>query len=134
MTISELLIKFSDPGVIQSLSMTDKMVAGAVTTILGMGITFSALIILQFVISWMNTLLNRSTEKTTTREPHKNTPETQNQPLQDNTELIAVISSVIAMQMTTSVDNIVIKNITRTENLTPVWNRAGIAELMNNRL
>ena len=133
MTISELLTKFSDPEIIQSLSMSDKMMAGFVTIILGMGITFSALIILQFVISWMDKLLNKSTKKTIppARSPGKTKPETRPQ---DDKELIAVISSVIAMKMATSVDNIVIRNITKTAPSTPVWNQAGISDLMNSRL
>jgi sodium pump decarboxylase gamma subunit len=136
MTISELLTKFGNPEIIQSLSMSDKMLAGLVTVCLGMGITFSALIILQFIISWMDKLLNRSTKNTEPplNAPHITTPETQPQTIQNDTELIAVISSVIAMQMATTVDNIVIRNISKIESSAPVWSRAGITDQMNNRL
>ena len=136
MTISELLKKFGDPDIIQSLSMSDKMMAGLVTICLGMGITFSALIILQFVISWMDKLLNRSTKKveTTSNLPEKTEPEARPENVQDDKELIAVISSVIAMKMATSVDNIVIKNIKKTKSSTPAWSQAGITDLMNSRL
>jgi len=136
MTISELLKKFGDPDIIQSLSMSDKMMAGLVTICLGMGITFSALIILQFVISWMDKLLNRSTKKVeaTSNLPEKTEPEARPENVLDDKELIAVISSVIAIKMATSVDNIVIKNIKKTKSSTPAWSQAGIADLMNSRL
>ena len=136
MTISELLTKFGDPEIIQSLSMSDKMMAGLVTVCLGMGITFSALIILQFVISWMDKLLNRSTKKAATASnlQEKTASEAKPENVQDDKELIAVISSVIAMKMATSVDNIVIRNIKKTKPSTSAWSQAGITDLMNNRL
>ena len=136
MTISELLTKFGDPEIIQSLSMSDKMMAGLVTVCLGMGITFSALIILQFVISWMDKLLNRSTKKiaATSNLPEKTDPEASPENIQDDKELVAVISSVITMKMATSVDNIVIRNIKKTKSPTPIWSQAGITDLMNSRL
>ena len=136
MTISELLTKFGNPEIIQSLSMSDKMMAGLVTVCLGMGITFSALIILQFVISWMDKLLNKSTKtvETASNRPDKTKPDATPQNSRDDKELIAVISSVIAMEMATSVDNIVIRNIKKTEPSTSVWSQAGITDLMNSRL
>ncbi len=136
MTISELLTKFSDPEIIQSLSMSDKMMAGLVTVCLGMGITFSALIVLQFVISWMDKLLNRPANKAEIASsiPEKTEPEARPENIEDDKELIAVMSSVIAMKMATSVDNIVIRNIKKSKPSTSVWSQAGITDLMNNRL
>ena len=136
MTISELLTKFADPEIIQSLSLSDKLLAGLVTVCLGMGITFSALIILQFVISWTNKLLNKTKKNVGVTSPVslKAVPDIQARKIQDDCELIAVISSVIAMQMATSVDNIVIRNIKQTEPSAPAWSRAGITDLMNSRL
>ena len=58
MIVTELLAIFADPNAIHSLSSSDKLLAGLITTILGMGITFSALIILQFIIAWMDKILN----------------------------------------------------------------------------
>jgi sodium pump decarboxylase gamma subunit len=138
MTVTELLARFANPEVMQSLSITDKLFAGLITTILGMGITFTALIILQFIISWMDKILNKSspkpekeaipaipTEKPTAVEPVSS---------QDDSELVAVIATAIAMKMRTSVGNIVIKNIERVEDHSPAWNRAGIIEQMNSRV
>jgi len=111
--------------------------AGLITTILGMGITFVALIILQFIISWMDKLLNQQKLETTPAEatgPITNKlPASQKEQAMDDNELVAVIAGVIAMKMKTSVENIVIKNIVKLEDRTPAWNRAGIIEQMNSR-
>jgi sodium pump decarboxylase gamma subunit len=137
MIVTELLAIFADPNAIHSLSSSDKLLAGLITTILGMGITFSALIILQFIISWMDKILNTK-KATPTKAPitaptTEQLPKTQTKSYQDDNELVAVIASVIAMKMKTSVENIVIKNIEKLDNHSPAWNRAGIIEQMNSR-
>jgi sodium pump decarboxylase gamma subunit len=137
MIVTELLARFADPDVMQSLSISDKLTAGLITTILGMGITFSALIILQFIIAWMDRILNR--KETVPAEPIPIGPIAEQQPAdrvesrRDDNELVAVIAAVIAMKMKTSVDNIVIKNIVKLDDRSPAWNRAGIIEQMNSR-
>lgn len=137
MTVTELLARFANPDIIHSLSLSDKLWAGLVTTILGMGITFAALIILQFIISLMDKTLNNSKTKITSKAPIgpiiEASPDSKPEPYQDDTELVAVIASVIAMKMKTSVSNIVIKNIEKVEDHSPAWNRAGIIEQMNSR-
>jgi glutaconyl-CoA/methylmalonyl-CoA decarboxylase subunit delta len=136
MTVTELLARFGNPDIIQSLSISDKLMASLITTILGMGITFVALIILQFIISIMDKILNNSkatTNAAATVTLAKKSPVTKAEPQQDDNELVAVIASVIAMKLKTSVGNIVIKNIEKTEDHSPAWNRAGIIEQMNSR-
>lgn len=139
MTTTELLKQFADPNVIQSLSITDKLIGGLITTLLGMGITFIALIILQIIISWMDRLINRTATVTgaaplpaSVAAPETTPAATPN--LQDDQELVAVLTAAIAMKMKTSVGNIVIRNIEKIEDRSPAWNRAGIIEQMNSRL
>jgi len=139
MIITELLASFANPDSIQSLSFPDKLLAGLITTMLGMGITFMALIILQFIISWMEKLIRPSKEEPSTalstKPTEKDAPEIKPpERSHDDQELVAVIASVIAMKMKTSVSNIVIKNIEKIEDRSPVWNQAGIIEQMNSRL
>jgi len=134
MTTTELLAQFANPETLKTLSLGNKLLAGLVTTVLGMGITFIALILLQFLISWMDRLINRSSkdEKTAVPVPEILTvPGVNNQV--DDGELVAVITATLAMQMKTSVDTIVIKNIRKIEDRSPLWNRAGIIEQMNSR-
>jgi len=138
MSITELLSHFADPKLLETLSFSDKLMAGLVTTILGMGVTFTALIILQFIISWMDTILNKSGRKTAKSKTESTAPISADGEIdeiaQDHNELVAVISAVIAMRMKTSVSNIVIKNIEKVEDSIPAWHRAGIIEQMNSRL
>jgi sodium pump decarboxylase gamma subunit len=136
MSVTELLKQFADPGVMHSLSMADKLLAGLVTTLLGMGITFTALILLQLVISWMDRLINRpaadtagTSETATAAEPAVAKEST----TRDDHELVAVLTAVIAMKLKTSVGNIVIRNIEKVEDRSPAWNRAGIIDQMNSR-
>jgi len=137
MTTTELLKQFADPNVIQSLSITDKLIGGLITTLLGMGITFIALIILQIIISWMDRLINRTATATGPAPlPASVAPATTHAApvnLQDDQELVAVLTAAIAMKMKTSLGNIVIRNIEKIEDRSPAWNRAGIIEQMNSR-
>jgi len=135
MVITELLTQFADPEVIHTLSVADKLIAGLVATVLGMGITFTALIILQFVIVLMDKFIKQppkyGTEKLQTVKSTGPSPEPTSS---TENELVAVISSVIAMQLKKPVNNIVIRNIEKIDNPSPAWNRAGIIEQMNSRL
>ena len=138
MTTTELLKQFADPNVIHSLSITDKLLAGLVTTLMGMGITFIALIILQIIISLMDRLLNRTTTVTGPAPLPASVAAPETTPaapavLQDDQELVAVLTTAIAMKMKTSVGNIVIRNIEKIEDRSSAWNRAGIIEQMNSR-
>lgn len=136
MTSTELLKQFADPNVIHSLSIADKILGGLITTFLGMGITFIALIILQLIISWMDRLINRTSIGAAKSPAVTATPATaaDRTNLQDDQELVAVLTAVIATTMKTSVGNIVIRNIEKIEDHSPSWNRAGIIEQMNSRL
>ena len=135
MTTTELLTQFANPETLKALSFGNKLLAGLVTTLLGMGITFIALIILQFLISWMDRLINRPSKDVITAAPAPrvmSTPEAGSRV--DEGELVAVITATLALQMKTSVNTIVIRNIRKIEDRSPLWNRAGIIEQMNSRL
>lgn len=136
MTTFELLKKFADPNLIQNLPVPDKLMAGLITTLLGMGITFLALIILMIIISSMDRLINRRAPAPAEPETGTAVPEQAagRGDLRDDNELVAVLTAVIAMKMKTSVGNIVIRNIEKIEDGSPNWNRAGIIEQMNSRL
>ena len=137
MTVTELLASFANPEVMPALAASDKMFAGLITTILGMGITFTALVVLLFIIGWMDKILNRQNKAQQIEASPAPTPSEQFEAVeateQDDKELIAVITATIAMQLKTSVDNIVIKNIEKVDDRSPAWNRAGILEQMNSR-
>ncbi len=135
MTTTELLAKFADPEIIQTLSLSDKLFAGLMATILGMGITFISLIVLQFAMVIMEKLLGRPAKETVQETVHSGVPAPSPEvTTTDDNELIAVIGSVIALQLKTSVSNIVIRNIEKVEDSSSAWNRTGRLEQMNSRL
>lgn len=137
MTTTELLEIFSNGELIESLSMGDKVTASLITTVLGMGITFSALVILLFIMIWMNKLLNKTPAAVAANQPApapKATPKPTAQPQVDENEIVAAITTAIAMSLGTSASNIVIRNIEKVEEQAPQWNRAGVIEQMNSRL
>ena len=133
--MTDLLVTFANPEAMHTLSVNDKLLAGLITTLLGMGITFTALIILQFIISALDRILNKSkAEKkqapiATVAAP---APEPKRKQ-EDPEELVAVISTVLAMQLGTRPDRIVIRDIVPIIDDSPAWNRAGIIEQMNSR-
>lgn len=138
MTTTELLATFANSDLIESL-FGDKMSAGLITTVLGMGITFSALVILLFIITWMNKLLNKtpapSAAPAKVQSPKKTSATLPKQSKTENdNEIVAAITSAIAMSLKTSASNIVIRNIEKIDNSSPQWNKAGIIEQMNSRL
>ena len=139
MTTTELLAIFSNSDLINSLSFGDKLKAGLITTVLGMGITFSALVILLFIITWMNKLLNKTpalSAAPVNATPPQTTEVTPPAPstAENDNEIVAAITTAIAMSLKTSASNIVIRNIEKIDNSSPQWNKAGIIEQMNSRL
>ena len=137
MDIITLMGRFADPQTLAELTLAQKMTASLVTTLLGMGITFISLIILQFVIG----LLARfaadkpaavSQPAVATSAGMESAP-IADQPKSDH-ELVAAITVALAAQLGTSTGNIVIRNIKKIDDHTPAWSRTGLAELMDNHV
>jgi len=136
----ELLKIFSDPSTIENLTTTQKLWASLFTTILGMGITFVVLVVLQFVIGLFEKL--SGTEKKPPSAPSSKPPKPAakdpgagvERVAQAADELVPVITASIAMLLGTSASNIRIRNITPMRDTPPLWRRAGIAEQMQNRV
>ncbi len=127
MNLYQLMELFSTAESIHSLVLSDKLYASLVTTILGMGITFSALIILLLAISLMHKCI--APPATITQEkPVDATVE------EDEAAVIAAITIAVAETMQTSRKNIIIRNIKRVNDFQPQWSRAGIRNQLNNSL
>ena len=136
MGISELLVQLADPQAIKSLSFMEKMAGGLIVTILGMGITFLALILLQLLIDLQAKIINK-TEKKPLKFPVANVDTSVDHKAADNRneeELVAVISAAVAMKLQRSTGDIVIRNIRKIEEPAHSWSRAGILDQMNMRL
>lgn len=131
----ELLAKFADPEVMRTLSLSNRLFAGLITTLLGMGITFVSLVILQIVIELTARLAAPKPVKEVSQINDESSTEAsaQKQLLHDE-EIIAAITTALALQLGTSVSNIVIRNIEKVGEPSSAWHKAGIAEHMNNSL
>lgn len=133
----ELLAKFADPEVMKTLSTMERLMAGLITTALGMGITFVALVVLQFV---MGIMAKFSVEKNVVVKgsvPDEGVGGAKSSPKEvsdADEEVVAAIVTAIAAQLKTSVSNIVIRNIQRVDQSSNTWQKAGITEHMNNTL
>lgn len=135
---TDLLTAFADPEKIKAFTTNQRLWAGLITTILGMGITFVILILLQFVIGLFEKLSGSEKKPPAAAKPTpapatkqvaaKPTAQTQN-----TDELVPVIAASVAMLLGTSAGNIVIRNIKPVEDALPAWQGAGIAEQMRNR-
>ncbi len=132
----ELLTKFADPETMRALTTTQRVVAGLITTALGMGITFISLVILQIIIVIMAKLTAENTVKKEKVKPLATTEEkgTDADKLLQDEEIVAAITTSLALQLKTSVSNIVIRNIEKVESSSPAWHKAGLAEHMKNSL
>ena len=132
----ELLRRFADPEVMKTLTLMQRMTAGLITTVLGMGITLVSLVVLQLVIGVMARLSSTKPVKTAELQPQADAGSAGNngKDFLNDEEIVAAITTALALQLKTSVSNIVIRNIERVEDPAPVWQRAGIAEHMNNSL
>lgn len=133
-----ILERFSDPNLLSQMTAGEKFSAAMITTGLGMGITFMALLLLWGVIIVMTKVLNQDKKKAPVNIVEKPAiietvavEETEEDGI--SAELVAVISAAIAASMNTSIHNIVVRNVVRTGNHSPAWNTAGRQEQMNTR-
>lgn len=133
---TDLLTAFADPEKIKELTTTHRLWAGLITTILGMGITFVILIILQFVIGLFEKLPDPEKKPTPAlKPPAPGAGKTDEKPVaQTDAELVPVIAASVAMMLETAASNIVIRDIRKVDDTSPSWRRAGIAEQMQHRI
>ena len=127
-----------------NMPLSEKLVATGYVILLGMGITFIALILIWGLTSLMSKVIQNIEKKSEISKVNGNNkgakaPEaakpavvTQVEKV-DDLELIAVITAAVAASMNTSVNNIHVSNIVRTSDNTPTWGKAGRSELMNTR-
>ena len=134
-----LMERFADPALYTSLTFTEKLEGGLVTTLVGMGVTFIVLILIWGVIALMSRFMNRkkpepikeaSTVTTTPSvTPSANVTETGAGP-----ELIAVIMAALAASEGTAyINNLLIQKISRISGDRPTWGMAGTVDSIESR-
>jgi sodium pump decarboxylase gamma subunit len=127
MSIVDLLALFSDPASLKELTLSQKMVASLATTLLGMGITFLALVALQVVITLMARFVSEDSA-VTHQVPAEEEPEGEREKEEFNEEVVAAITTSLAVLLQCSSKGLVIKSIRKVEDTAPIWSKAGIIE------
>jgi Na+-transporting methylmalonyl-CoA/oxaloacetate decarboxylase gamma subunit len=140
---------FINPDTIQLLSFGERFIISLYVTMLGMGITFTALVSIWGITVLMSkvivTIENRSkvAAALTTSvsgaapEPVAQASATVSAGTAPSTEedenLIAVLTAAIAASLNTSMHNIVVRNIRTVPDQAPIWTRVGRTEQMSSR-
>ncbi len=137
----DLLSKIKDQDLIHTLSIGEKFQGALMVTLLGMGITFMSLILIRYLTSLLSYIVMKiesrhkaNVEIVSTDTSKKAEEIEQIVDESDDEELIAVISAAIAASLNTSIHNIVVRNIVRTEDSTPTWGQVGRMEQLNSTI
>lgn len=139
MNTTELLKAFENPQMIMSLSFTEKMSGVLITTVLGMGITFLALILIMYMINGLSCLLmeKKKEEKIVTAPTSVKVEDTEEEIEEDenenNEELVAAITAAISLQLGGN-KKFVVTNIEKIQDKTPIWSKMGTMEQLSSRL
>jgi len=107
---------------------------GLIITALGMSVTFVALIALSFLLDLLRILFYKDPSKVPAQVIIAKKVESQDDETEENSEeLVAIITAAIAASLQTTTHNIVVRNITRVRDVTPVWAKTSRVEQMNTR-
>lgn len=135
-----LLERLADPNLLDKMTTSEKVMAAVQTTILGMGITFVALIIIWGMAVVLTKIVRNIENKGDTKIKVVKTTKNKKVEVEEvyeetnEEELIAVISAAIASSLKTSVDNIIVRNIVRVNDDTPTWGVVGRINQVNSKL
>lgn len=128
------------------MTLAERFYASIQVAIMGIGIVFAALFMLFLIIKVLEKVVAQSdagSAKTKTEEIEKPAPtvaETQESQAsekdseEDQEQLVAVITAAIAASLHTSTHSIVVRNIVRTSDTAPAWNRLGRIQQINRQL
>lgn len=124
------------------MTINEALIEGVKTTVVGLSIVFSVLLILMIVLKIMEKIFYKAPKKDDIQEVQK--PKIEEEPKvikttvkecqdENDDELIAVLTAAIAASLNTSTYNLKIKSYRRIQNNAPAWNRAGIREIIDSR-
>lgn len=118
-----------------AMTLGEKFTGSIVVTLLGVGIVFAALIVLFFTIVAMEKIIVKPKPKKEVVPEPVNVIEEEDEDKEEvieDTELVAVITAAIASSLNTSTHNLIVRNITRVEDTTPSWAKAGRMDQITN--
>lgn len=136
---------FVNPETIGAIGLGEKIITSLFVTLLGMGITFVALIAIWGMTVLMSKIIIGIENKNKVAQPE--TVQTSKPSAaavvtasaapaaetQEDENLIAVLTAAIAASLNTSMHNIVVRNVRQLPDQTPTWSRAGRTEQMGSR-
>lgn len=132
---------FSDPNTIHSLSFGEKMLGSTVTMIMGLGITFTILLLIWLFIAIMGKILGAAEHKKKAESapaaaaPAAAPAPAKAEPAAADDSLIAVIAAAIAAYEGGSADNLVVRKITRLSgDMTPWESAANLARMETRKM
>jgi len=137
-----IMEKFADPALFETLTFGEKSTGALITTLMGMGITFTVLILLWGLIAMMAKFTaEKKTPIVTGHVDQKTAAVPTTVALQNNAEqtgtspeVIAVIMAAIAaFEGGASKSNLIIRKISRATGQTTSWGTAGSADAINSR-
>lgn len=139
---TDLMAAFADPEKIKTLTAMQLLWGSLFTTLLGMGITFVSLYLLQILIGLFEKI-GGAEEAQPGLAKKKLTPsasanatirETDVQPvLRMDDGLVPAITAVLAVMLEVPAGSIVIRGIRKIEDTPTAWSLAGIADQIQNR-
>lgn len=147
MNITEVLEIFSNKEMIQTLNFSEKMLGVAVTVVLGMGLTFLVLIVLQYLIGILTSfMIEKPNDKNKqnneiAEDKNKVIKEVVNEQddatiedsiVENTEELVAAITAALTLKLGKE-NRFIVKDIVRVADNVPVWNRTGLFEQMTSR-
>ena len=137
-----IMEKFADPDLIQSLSLGEKATGALITTIMGMGITFTVLILLWGLIALMAKFTSEkpkppkgNVEDSTIKTAPTVTLASTSIQTGSSPELIAVIAAAIAAFEGQAINagDLIIRKISRASGQVTAWGNAGTSEAIASR-
>ncbi len=121
------------------MTLSEALLQGLQTTVIGLVIVFSVLAILMVVLMLMKTIFYKEPQKKSENTVVQPVPQakTVSAPVKkemDEEELIAVLTAAVAASLNTSTYHLQIKSYRRIDQKSPAWNKAGLRETFENRI
>ena len=123
------------------MTISEALLEGFGTTVVGLSIVFSVLLILMIVLKLFEKVFYKpqNTNEVKIPEPVKQETVKAADPTvvedsEDEEELIAVLTAAVAASLNTSTYKLRIKSYRRINNNAPAWNKAGLRETIDSRL
>ena len=121
----------------EGISLSEALSFGGVVTGTGLAIVFGVLVILMIILMLFKVIFYKDKKpetKVTKVAPVQKSAHVETTAAEtDNGELIAVICAAVAASLGTTTDKLNIKSIRRADNNKPVWNRAGLNDVIGSR-